>query len=488
MIHALTSSVATFKSVTLGPGLNILVAKKTRTSTDKQTRNGAGKTSFVELVHFMLGAQVRDSSAFLKNTAALADADFQLSLDLGGQLVEVERSPMGAPKGKIELIRGDHNEWPIPTKLDKKSGHLKIDMKQWKALLGHAMFGLSATTGDDDDEGNVEPTFRMLFPYFARRDREGGFVRPEQHAAKQQLGDQQIALTFLLGLDVSIPIELEALRRRESVIKSIATLRRSGVMGGLLPKASELFTRLSVAEGRVVDLRTKLAGFRVVERYVELEAEANLQGRRMATLKDENESDIDLIASLHEALTSERPPAFADVERAYNEAQVVLPDLVRRRFDEVEKFHASVVRNRRSHLEQEILDAEARVQARHGEMRAADRRKSEILAILSTGGAYDQYSQFQAELTHAEAEVARLDLQHKEAKKLEGDQTSLDIEKKQLLKRLQDDHEEQADTRKLAIQTFERISAALYQNQDSGSLEISAKENGPEFKVVIPAG
>lgn len=487
MIHSLTSSLASFKPVELRPGLNLLVATKTRTSTEKQTRNGAGKSSFVELVHFMLGARWGESNAFLKKTAALAEARFQLTMDLGGQLIEVQRSPLGAPQGKIELIRGDPSAWKVPVKSNKKRGELTLDQGAWKTQLGHAMFGLSTEAAGDDDEAALEPTFRMLFPYFARRDREGGFFKPEQHATKQQLGDQQIALTYLLGLDVAIPGELEGIRRREAMLRSLAALRKAGGMGGALPQASELFTRLSVAEARAAALERELAGFRVIERYVELEAEANLHTRHIATLKDDNEGDLALLETLKEALLDERPPRYADVERAYREAEVVLPALVRKRFEEVEKFHASVVRNRSSYLEQEIADANARVQARRAQMTSADRRRSEILATLSSGGALETYTKFRGELMRVNAEVARLRELHRDIKKIEGDKTTLDLERKQLLVRLQNDHEEQADTLKLAIQTFERISSALYQNQDSGSLEISAKENGPEFRVVIPA-
>lgn len=488
MIHSLTSSLASFKTIELRHGLNLIVAKKTSTSTDKQTRNGAGKSSFVELIHFMLGARWSESNVFLKSDPDLADARFQLTLDLGGQQVEVQRSPMEEPKGKIELIRGDPSDWKVLVKFNKKRGHLTLDQKAWKTHLGQRMFGLSSELEDDEDEAALEPTFRMVFPYFARRDREGGVVKPEQHATQQKLGAQQVALTFLLGLDVSIPAELEGVRRRESALKSIAALRKSGGLGGALPKASELFTRLSVAEGRAKQLQTELAGFRVVERYLELEAEANLHTRHIATLKDDNESDLALLASLGAALHDERPPQYADIERAYREAQVVLPELVRRRFDEVEKFHASVVKNRRSYLEQEIADARERVAVRQSQMKAADKRRAEILATLDSGGALETYTQFQAELTRVEAEAARLRELHKDVQKIESDKTTLDLEKKQLHLRLQRDHAEQAETRKLAIQTFERISQALYQNQDSGSLEISAKENGPEFHVVIPAG
>lgn len=56
MIRELKSDLESFKTLTFGPGLNIILTDKSRDATDPQSRNGAGKTSFVELVHFLLGA------------------------------------------------------------------------------------------------------------------------------------------------------------------------------------------------------------------------------------------------------------------------------------------------------------------------------------------------------------------------------------------------------------------------------------------------
>ncbi|RYD72811.1 MAG: DUF2326 domain-containing protein, partial [Verrucomicrobiaceae bacterium] len=64
MILTIESSVPTFKTLTLRPGLNVLLADTTPGASGKQTRNSAGKTSFVEIVHFLLGSNCGKDSLF----------------------------------------------------------------------------------------------------------------------------------------------------------------------------------------------------------------------------------------------------------------------------------------------------------------------------------------------------------------------------------------------------------------------------------------
>lgn len=98
MIHHIFSTLPSFKNLgDLKPGLNVLLAQKTEGATSKQTRNRAGKTSFVELVHFLLGADAGPDSIF--RTPELAEYTFGLDFDLKSERTVVERS--GSSKAKI---------------------------------------------------------------------------------------------------------------------------------------------------------------------------------------------------------------------------------------------------------------------------------------------------------------------------------------------------------------------------------------------------
>jgi uncharacterized protein YydD (DUF2326 family) len=56
VIHRVYSDLKSFKTLEFHNGLNIVLAEKTPQAGDKQTRNRAGKSSIIEIIHFLLAA------------------------------------------------------------------------------------------------------------------------------------------------------------------------------------------------------------------------------------------------------------------------------------------------------------------------------------------------------------------------------------------------------------------------------------------------
>jgi uncharacterized protein YydD (DUF2326 family) len=186
---------------------------------------------------------------------------------------------------------------------------------------------------------------------------------------------------------------------------------------------------------------------------------------------------------LERILAEEVPPSAEDLAALYKEAGVVLPDAALRRFEEVREFHKSVVQNRQSYLGGELKAARRRITKREDEMRKNDVRRSEIMAILRSHGALDQFIELQAELARRQADVEALRKRFAAAEQLEGLKAELEIERQELLLRLRQNYQEQDETLKRAIVAFEETSDALY--EDAGSLTIEPSLNGPRFDVRI---
>lgn len=479
MIHGISSDLASFKALTFGPGLNILLAEKSEGATDRQSRNGAGKTSFVELIHFLFGGNADKDSIF--RSPELTPWSFEVRVDVGGTTVDVARS--GTKPSRIRL-QGDTSAWPLQPSLDAKSGDLIATNEQWRALLGSVFFGLG-DADEGDDRLRFRPTFRSMFSYFARRQNSGGLVGPTQQSSMQQAWDQQVAVSYLLGLDARIPQEFQEVRTQEKAMAELRKAAKEGGLGRYFGTAADLRTRLTIAEARSRRLTEQLASFDVVPEYAELEREASVLTRDISGLNDENTIDRELILQLRDAISSERPPAADNLDRLYREAGVILPGTVGRRFDEVAAFHQAVVQNRRAHLANEVEAADARIAERDRKREQLDGRRRQLMSILRSGGALEHYARLQEEAGRAEAEAEGLRQRLTTAERIESTKVELEIERARLLKALQTDLHERSEVISDAILTFEELSNALYEK--AGSLIISATPNGPTVDVRIDA-
>ncbi|MFZ4776680.1 MAG: ABC-three component system protein [Terrimicrobiaceae bacterium] len=461
MIHNIFSSLASFKALEFKSSLNVLVAQKEAGATDKQTRNRAGKTSLVETIHFLTGSNADKGSLF--RSTALEEENFGMTFDLGGQSVTTERS--GKQKAKINVAGAD---------LLKDKTHLSNS--EWVKLLGEKMFGLHAIPR----AAGRAPTFRSLFAYFVRRQLSGAFTTPEKQATKQEAGDYQVALLFLLGLDWKIASDWQKVRDREKTLKELKKAAGAGAFGSIIGKASDLRTQVTVAEAALKEMQAHLADFRVLPEYAQMEAEADALTRRINELSNGNVIDIAAIRDLELAMSSEAPPPLNELERIYAEAGVILPGLAVKRYDEVRSFHESVVRNRRDYLAEELEAAKLRVEQREQEKHGLDRRRAEIMDVLKTHGALDQFSKLQAAAARKEAEVEALRQRFEAAEQLEGTKNELEIERNRLTLRLRRDFAEQKDRLSEAILAFEETSKRLYES--AGSMTVEETSNGPVFQ------
>jgi uncharacterized protein YydD (DUF2326 family) len=453
LIHNLFSTLPSFKNLgELKPGLNVLLAQKTEGSTSKQTRNRAGKTSFIEAIHFLTGSDAGPDSIF--RTPELAKYTFGMDFDLKDARTVVERS--GSAKAKINVTT-------------PSSAKRTLSATDWCTFLGEEMFGLSSL----EAAGSKPPSFRSLFAYFVRRQMSDAFTTPEKQAAKQGTGDMQMALMFLLGLDWQIARDWQAVRDREKTLNELKKAASTGAFGAFIGKAADLRTQLTLQEARLKKLYAETESFMVLPEYRELEVESAKLTRQLNELANANTIDFAAIRDLEVALASEIPPDLEDLQTVYQEAGVALPGLVK-------SFHQSVVRNRKDYLSSELEAATLRIELRDGKKAQHDQRRAEIMGILKSHGALDQFLKLQGELGRLESEVESLRQRFEAAEQLEGTKNELEIERNRLTIRLRRDFSEQKDRLAEAIVAFEETSQRLYES--AGSMTVDETANGPMFK------
>jgi len=480
MIFSIASDLSTFKTVVFHAGLNVILADKFSKSNDKKTRNSAGKTSLIEIVNFLYGSKA-EKGTLLRNPA-LERHTFYGKLQIGTEVVEIGRR--GKDASRIWISKSDAAKFKASLKTDGKTGQTYISNAQWKEILAHRFFGFPRHLSGTEFDESFTPGFRPLFGYFARRHNSGGFVTPEKSSASQSRWDYQENLSYILGLDWRIPLELQRVRDRERSLEALKKSAAGGTLSTVIGTVAQLRPALAVAEAKAKDLREQLRQFRVVESYREMSDRAARAKAEMQAIERRAVSLKERLIHLKQALENESPAQREDVMRVYKAIGIELPEAVRRRFEDVERFHRSVVENRRHHLSDEIRDVEAQIAAGEASKADFDAERSQILRDLDGSGALEDFVALQKHLASLEVEEASLRERYKAAETLESEATELDIDRANLKKRLQIDHARNIETLNSFILIISKAIQELYSDRQGGFV-VDATDNGPEFRISI---
>jgi uncharacterized protein YydD (DUF2326 family) len=478
MIHEIYSDLASFKNLEFHSGLNIILVDKSKDATNRQTRNKAGKTSLIELVHLMFGADVDKNSLICQDR--LSQFSFGMRFDLNEQEIIVERSCKW--KNKVIMKEGQFTNWPISPKWDSTLHTYNLSNEVWKEVLGNFFFKLPYHIKKGERK-LFTPTFRSLISYFVRREEEGGFTEPQMNSRQQQLWDTQTAVSYLLGFDLNVPYQFQQVRNREKTVRELKKLLTGqGEIQGI-ESIGDLRTQAALTERSVEKLKKQLLDFQVLEEYHDLENEARSLTKQISALIDEKVLDREYLDILQESFSSENPPEMDKVIRIYKEALSEVPDMVRRKLEETRVFYESVVRNRRLYLEGEITELQAKIKKKDGAIEAFEKRKSEIMNILNSHGALEQYSNLQAELTRMHIILESTKEKIRLLEQLSETKSEAKLERAKLELMLKKNYAEQAELYNKAIKVFEDFSSQFYENP--GSLVIEPTPNGPDFYVKI---
>lgn len=476
MILSIESDLPSFKPLFFKGGMNVLLSHKSEGSNERKTRNSAGKSSTVELLHFLLGSSANNHLAAHDK---LAQHMFYGTFLLAGRKVQVGRTASDA--SKILIREEDGEALQLPMKVDKVRGHY-VSNENWKAALGHYFFGLPYPTKGTAYDASYSPSFRSLVSYFARR--KGGFLRPQASSEKQQPWDTQVALSYLLGLDWSVPSALEGVRQQERQLTELKKAAKGGAVGEIIGTVAELRPKIVRLEASVVQLQGNIGDFRVLDAYKQWSDRAAALRAEMLGLEREKVLLKQSLDHLRRALADEKPPQDDAVDRLYKAVGVELPGTAVRRFEEVSAFHQSVIANRRKRLEAETAVIENQIVAADAQTAELDEERSGILRQLAGFGAFEDLIALQVQLSGQQAELSALRERYKAAEVLEGKNTELEIDRANIKRRLQEDHQARQKRLDRAVLFVGQAIERLYDDR-SGAFEIGVEDNGPTFDIKI---
>lgn len=469
MLRLLSADDERFKTVSFRPGMNLLIADTTARSATTDSRNGAGKTSMIELLHFLLGAR---ADGMVTDRKELRHTTFELQMDWPGLEDGLKIRRSGAQAGTV-ILEPDVSE---------SSGDIfdlgmggAVSLQDWQRLIESALYGLHG------DHPGVSG--RTLLSFTMRRVTSHAFNEPQRSFSRQPEAEATTNLAYLLGLDWQLVGRYRDIAAREATRKQLRKAVDDPIWGKIVGTTADLRAQATVAESRVDALREQVRSFRVVPQYEELKARADELNRRIQQLGNDDVMDQRNLEQLEQAIEETVDTEVRYLEPVYSELGVVLGDQVRRRFSDVRAFHDSVVRNRRVYLQEEIETRRTRISERRRQRAELGAEQSAILRQLNEGGALDALTTMQQALAREEANLAALRNRLDAAQALEGSALQIRAERAQLQQEIRVDLDERDSRLRRATLLFDQYAQRLYGNGREGYLVI---EPGPSSLKITP--
>ena len=200
MIHSIDSDHTKFEKINFHNGFNIILADRTKKASQKDSRNGLGKSTMINIIHFCLGGEPKD----VLDSSKLKNSTFTLDFDLNGKRYKVSRSLGNQTQ---IFIDGDYSDWPIKPEFDADANKRFLDKKSWRNILGEFMFNLPI------ESSTFHPTFGSMISYFIRK--HEGFLDAFKQSSTQQIWDIQTNNAYLLDLGWKFATDLQILRKEK---------------------------------------------------------------------------------------------------------------------------------------------------------------------------------------------------------------------------------------------------------------------------------
>lgn len=451
-ISSLSSSDGRFKSVQFQDGLNILVADRTESSEQGDSRNSVGKTSFVKILRYLLGGDLPPDF----KAPELAEHSFNVTLQLpsvggtGEDTVTVSRAV--SPTTRVRV-----GGWSYVTERQA------IHVDEWRALLAQHLFHIP--------EEVSRPTPGQLWGQLVRT----FFGKPTKVHQAEADWESGVRVGHLLGLSPEILAKSGEVDQLTKQSKAIRKAVKEGAIAHLSLDEPKLRAQLATTRRQRDRAQESLSAFKVDAQYADHQHRADDLTGAIQHLNDEGLALQRRSRELATALRDEVDPAEDAVlkeklTRVYSELGVVLPQLVARRYDEVAEFHQSVVRNRRGFLQQESNAVNARLAAIEVERSSLDTERSEVLRLLGETVALDTFLAVQRDIAKMEADVADLERRVEAAASISQISDQVKLKTAELVTSVRAELHERSSSLDEPIALFGELGAEIYTDREANLL------------------
>jgi len=451
----LRANQESFHTIIFNPkGVSIIRAIKV--SEDKKgTYNSTGKSLLVFLIHFCLGASENNE---LKEK--LPDWEFYLDIEIEGMAYTITRNTWNQ-----KIIKLNNAEYKINEFTDFLQSKVFFNIPDKFKYL----------------------TFRSLIPRFIRPqkasyDTYNCFIKEEKEY------QEILNNSFLLGLDIEkIDKKRDLKEEWDKVKENKSNIEKDPIMREFFSVESDskrIDIEIISLEKRVHQFSLNISNFKVAEDYDSIKKEADEISLNLSQLKNRRTVILGAINNIKRSLEIKSDLKARDIKKLYEEANVLLNDSIKKRFEDVENFNRKLLTNRQARLLEERKQFEKQLSEMESKIQKLGQLEDEKLYLLKSTGSLEEYAKLNEQYAQFQVKLEKLksykDLMNQYKSKIDDIKEEFAKENKETNEYLRKNDE----LKNRNIQVFSSFAEQFYANKSAGIIiENNEGENQNRFKI-----
>jgi uncharacterized protein YydD (DUF2326 family) len=451
----LRANKETFHTITFNRvGVSIIRAIKV-TEDKKGTYNSTGKSLLVYLIHFCLGA-----SENIELKEKLDGWEFYLDIEID----EIQYT----------ITRNTNNQKIV------KVNDLEFKLTEFTDFIQSKVFF------------NIPSNFK----YLTFRSLINRFIRPQKSSydtyncflKDEKEYQEMLNNSFLLGLDIAKIDKKRELRelwddtekKKNSIEKD--TIMKDFFSEGLDKKKIDI--EILNLEKKIQHLSAGISEFKIAEDYDQIKKEADELSQTLKHYKNKRTIITNAINNIQRSLEIKSDLKSKDIKKLYEEANVILNETIKKRFEDVEIFNKKLLNNRQARLIEERKKFEIQLSGIESVIRKLGQQEDNKLYLLKSTGSLEEYAKLNEQLSQIKVKYEKLTSYRK---LLNEYQNKIDEVKENFAKENSATNkylQENDALKNRNIQTFSSFAEQFYANKPSGIIiENNEGDNLNRFKI-----
>jgi uncharacterized protein YydD (DUF2326 family) len=451
----LRANMESFHTITFNK-VGVSIIRAIKVSEDKKsTYNSTGKSLLIYLTHFCLGSS---ENSELKEK--LPGWEFTLNFQIDEKIYSAKRN---VDNQKIIIL--DDEEYKL---------------KDFNEFLQSKIFF------------NIPADFK----YLSFRSLINRFIRPKKSSydtyncflKEEKPYHELLNNAFLLGLDIErINTKKELKEEWDDTKEKKRNIEKDPIMREFFTGDSEkkkIDLEIIGLERKLKNLKISISEFKVAEDYDSIKKEADKISFELRKFKNRRTVIFNAINNIKKSLDIKPDIKAKDIQKLYEEANIVLNDTIKRRFEDVEEFNKKLIGNRQARLIEEKKRFEQQLSEIEGIIRLLGKQENERLYLLKSTGSLEEYSKLNEQYLLLQVKYDKLTA-YKEL--LNAYNEKIDEIKEAFVKENSDTNKYLKEIellKKRNIEVFNSFAEQFYQNKTSGIIiENNEGENQSRFNI-----